>query len=191
MSTRNLDKLISPRSVVAIGANGQTSNMATTTYTLSDSHYDGPEPITNLRIGGYVGTSPGQFLGRDIVLKWNAPTSAAFFNPSFQDYAIEVLIELASRLKFPAFTHADGSRKFRDYPDFIVKTKAGRIIALETKGDDRDNHDSELKLKLGKLWEAKAGRLTGPGCRYMMVFDNNPIDGAERLSDALAKIRQL
>jgi sulfite dehydrogenase (quinone) subunit SoeA len=32
----------------------------------------------------------------------------------------EVLVELAGRLKLPAFTHADGSRKFRDYPDFIV-----------------------------------------------------------------------
>lgn len=73
------------------------------------------------------------------------------------------------------------------YPDFIVKTKAGKIIALETKGDDRDNSDSELKLKLGKLWEAKAG----PDYRYMMVFDNNPIHGAERLSDALKKIGQL
>ena len=73
------------------------------------------------------------------------------------------------------------------YPDFIVKTKAGKIIALETKGDDRDNGDSELKLKLGKLWEAKAGR----DYRYMMVFDNNPIEGAERLSDALKKIGQL
>lgn len=37
------------------------------------------------------------------------------------------------------------------YPDFIVKTKAGRIVALVTKGDDRDNTDSELKLKPGKL----------------------------------------
>ena len=73
------------------------------------------------------------------------------------------------------------------YPDFIVKTKAGRFILLETKGDDRDNTDSELKLKLGKLWEAKAGR----DWRYMMVFDNNPIDGAERLSDALRKLAQL
>jgi type III restriction enzyme len=73
------------------------------------------------------------------------------------------------------------------YPDFIVKTKSGKIIALETKGDDRDNTDSELKLKLGKLWESKAGR----DYRYMMVFDNNPIEGSERLSDALAKIRQL
>ena len=32
----------------------------------------------------------------------------------------EVLVELASRLKLPAFTSPDGSRKFRDYPDFIV-----------------------------------------------------------------------
>ncbi len=32
----------------------------------------------------------------------------------------EVLIELGSRLKLPAFVNDDGSRKFRDYPDFIV-----------------------------------------------------------------------
>ncbi len=32
----------------------------------------------------------------------------------------EVLVELASRLKLPAFTTAEGGRKFRDYPDFIV-----------------------------------------------------------------------
>ncbi len=32
----------------------------------------------------------------------------------------EVLIELGSRLKLPAFTNADGSRKFRDYPDFVI-----------------------------------------------------------------------
>ena len=33
----------------------------------------------------------------------------------------EVLIELASRLRFPAFVNADGSRKFKDYPDFVVR----------------------------------------------------------------------
>jgi anaerobic selenocysteine-containing dehydrogenase len=32
----------------------------------------------------------------------------------------EVLIELASRLKLPAFTTAEGDRKFKDYPDFIT-----------------------------------------------------------------------
>lgn len=73
------------------------------------------------------------------------------------------------------------------YPDFIVKTKAGKIVIIETKGDDRDNSDSELKLKLGKLWESKSGSVF----KYMMIFDNNPISGAERLSDAIKKLSQL
>ncbi len=32
----------------------------------------------------------------------------------------EVIVELGSRLKLPAFTNEDGSRKFRDYPDLIT-----------------------------------------------------------------------
>jgi len=36
----------------------------------------------------------------------------------------EVLVELAGRLRFPAFVNADGSRKYRDYPDFIVNWEA-------------------------------------------------------------------
>jgi anaerobic selenocysteine-containing dehydrogenase len=44
----------------------------------------------------------------------------------------EVLIELATRLRFPAFVEADGSRKFRDYPDFIVnyETEPGSGIGF-------------------------------------------------------------
>lgn len=105
------------------------------------------------------------------------------------------LINDVANLESVQWWHRNGSRGkgFRingflnHYPDFIVKTKAGKIIALETKGDDRDNTDSELKVRLGKLWEARAGR----DYRYMMVFENNPVEGAERLADALAKIRQL
>ena len=33
----------------------------------------------------------------------------------------DVLVDLASRLQFPAFTQADGTRKFADYRDFIVR----------------------------------------------------------------------
>lgn len=73
------------------------------------------------------------------------------------------------------------------YADFIVKTKSGRVIVLEVKGDDKDNTDSENKLKLGKLWEAKVGSKF----KYMMVFDHKPIDGAETLADALKKIEQM
>lgn len=73
------------------------------------------------------------------------------------------------------------------YPDFIVKLKSGKVVALETKGDDRDNSDSTLKLKLGKQWEAKSGG----NYRYMMVFENNPLDGAETLANALNKLKQM
>src|SRR6202012_243027 len=55
----------------------------------------------------------------------------------------EVLIELASRLKFPAFTTADGERRFRDYPDFIVNhttapdSGVGFLIGWRGKDGDK------------------------------------------------------
>lgn len=73
------------------------------------------------------------------------------------------------------------------YPDFLVKLKSGKVVALETKGDDRDNSDSVNKVRLGKQWEAKSGGTF----RYMMVFDNNSIEGAETLAGALNKLKQL
>ncbi len=44
----------------------------------------------------------------------------------------EVLIELGTRLKLPAFTDAQGHRKYRDYPDFIVnyETEPGSGIGF-------------------------------------------------------------
>jgi len=44
----------------------------------------------------------------------------------------EVLIELGSRLKLPAFVRPDGSRKYRDYPDFIInyETEPGSGIGF-------------------------------------------------------------
>ena len=44
----------------------------------------------------------------------------------------EVLIELGSRLKLPAFVNPDGSRKFRDYPDFVInfETEPGSGIGF-------------------------------------------------------------
>lgn len=125
------------------------------------------------------------------------PKSLYVTEAAMGDFERRVINDVAN-LDSVQWWHRNGSRGkgFRingflnHYPDFIVKTKAGRIIALETKGDDRDNTDSEMKLKLGKLWEAKAGR-DFHNYRYMMVFDNNPVDGAERLADALAKLRQL
>jgi anaerobic selenocysteine-containing dehydrogenase len=44
----------------------------------------------------------------------------------------EVLIELGTRLKLPAFVHKDGTRKYRDYPDFITnfETEPGSGIGF-------------------------------------------------------------
>ena len=54
----------------------------------------------------------------------------------------EVMVELASRLKFPAFTHPDGTRKFRDYPDFIVNYQrspgVGFLAGWRGKDGDQD-----------------------------------------------------
>ncbi len=54
----------------------------------------------------------------------------------------EVLIELASRLKFPAFTTADGARKFKDYPDFIVRfePQPGIGFLMGWRGADGTEH---------------------------------------------------
>jgi len=73
------------------------------------------------------------------------------------------------------------------YPDYIVRTTSGKVIILETKGDDRDNSDSVRKLKLGNAWEKQAGRQF----RYFMVFENKPIDGAHKLVNALELLQQL
>ena len=54
----------------------------------------------------------------------------------------EVLVELASRLKFPAFTTGDGARKFRDYPDFVVNFEAqpGIGFLMGWRGKDGTEH---------------------------------------------------
>lgn len=73
------------------------------------------------------------------------------------------------------------------YPDFLVLTKRGKKLLIETKGDDRDNSDSLRKLRLGKAWASKAGN----DYRYFMVFEHNPIPGALRLDELITVVSQL
>jgi len=49
--------------------------------------------------------------------------------------------------------------KSNHYPDFIVVSKTGKIIIIETKGDDRDNSDSAAKCRLGNKWAELAGKI--------------------------------
>lgn len=73
------------------------------------------------------------------------------------------------------------------YPDFLVRTKNGRTLLIEAKGDDRDNSDSARKLKLGQAWASKAGN----EFRYFMVFDTNPIENAYRLDTLVPVLASL
>ena len=62
------------------------------------------------------------------------------------------------------------------YPDFIVMTNSGKILLVETKGDQLENAESRAKIKLGRAWQNAAGSQY----RYYMVFQNKDLhlDGA-------------
>ena len=80
------------------------------------------------------------------------------------------------------------------YPDFMVMTQSGKLVLIEYKGDDRDNSDSARKVKLGRIWQDKAGISAGADCyRYFMVFKNRDfgIEGAYMLDDFISMLRGL
>jgi type III restriction enzyme len=104
------------------------------------------------------------------------------------------IIEKIADLDNVLWWHKNPSRKgfyingaINHYPDFILYTKNGKVILIETKGDHLDGSDSATKLKLGKEWASKAGNQF----RYLMVFESNTISGADTLADALKKLKNL
>jgi len=70
------------------------------------------------------------------------------------------------------------------YPDFLIYTKSGKTILLETKGD---HLDAEPKIRLGSLWASKAGN----NYRYFMVYERRTVDGAYKLEDFLNIIKDI
>lgn len=75
------------------------------------------------------------------------------------------------------------------YPDFIVKTKSGKTVLIEAKGDYLDGDDSKSKLKLGRKWQAQAGQLY----RYFMVFKDKELgmDGAYTIDKFVEMFKDL
>lgn len=59
------------------------------------------------------------------------------------------------------------------YPDFLVMTKKGMLVAVETKGDYLDNPENRAKLNLGRIWQNAAGN---NNFAYYMVFQNKDKD---------------
>jgi type III restriction enzyme len=106
-----------------------------------------------------------------------------------------VILEI-SNLPNIAFWHRNLERgkgfcingfKLNHYPDFIVMTKSHKIVVIETKGDDRDNSDSEAKNRLGREWANKAGS----DYKYFMVFDNRRVKNTLTLEELKDRLREL
>lgn len=76
------------------------------------------------------------------------------------------------------------------YPDFIVKTHSGKILLVETKGDQLENAESREKIKLGRAWQNAAGNQP---YKYYMVFQNKDLhlEGAYRFDEFLTLLEEL
>jgi type III restriction enzyme len=103
-------------------------------------------------------------------------------------------IESISHLSNIVFWHRNEVRSgfvingwINHYPDFLLYTTSGKIIALETKWGDRDNSDSRSKLKLWKAWE----NLSHGKCKYFMIFQANPIEGAHTMENIISILQGL
>jgi type III restriction enzyme len=101
-----------------------------------------------------------------------------------------VINEIANMTNIAFWTRNIERKGFRingfvnHYPDFIIQTKSGKTILLETKGD---HLDAEQKIRLGSLWAGKAGN----NYRYFMVYERRIVDGAYKLEDFLNIIKAI
>jgi type III restriction enzyme len=113
---------------------------------------------------------------------------------SMNTFEARVISEIAN-LENVVFWHKIIERKgfylngfINHYPDFLILTKNGRVVLLESKGDYLDNSDTDRKINLGKLWASKSGN----NYRYFMVFDNNiSVENSQKLEEAIKLISEL
>ena len=101
----------------------------------------------------------------------------------------EVLIELGSRLRLPAFTNSDGSKKYKDYPDFIVRheTEPGSGIGFLAGWRGADGTKALKGEPNPKQWEMYAQNncvfhyKTPPSYRYMRNWNRGYMEWAQRV----------
>ncbi len=138
-----------------------------------------------------IETKPNWNLGNEIVpgkLGSSIGNSLYEREASMNNFEESVIMEIGTSSNI-AFWHRNLERgkgfyingfKANHYPDFILQTKSGMTILLETKGDHLDNTDSEAKCRLGTEWEKQAGK----NFAYFMVFDKKEVTGSYTLDKA-------
>ena len=109
---------------------------------------------------------------------------------SINGFEERVINEIGNMTNIAFWTRNIDRRGFRingflnHYPDFIIQTKSGKTILLETKGD---HLDAEQKIRLGAQWATKAGN----NYRYFMVYERRTVDGAHKLEDFINTMRNI
>lgn len=158
-------------------AEGQFNDLIKIRKIVAEPIWNFPEMIVQGQLGASIGHSLYEREG------------------AMNNFETTVITDIAS-LPNIAFWHRNLGRgkgfsingfKFNHYPDFIVVSKSGKIIIVETKGDDRDNSDSDAKCRLGNKW----AELAGKDFLYFMVFDKKAIEGAYTVDKAKKLIQQL
>lgn len=109
---------------------------------------------------------------------------------SMNGFEERVINEIGNMSNIAFWTRNIERRGFRingfvnHYPDFIIQTKSGKTLLLETKGD---HLDAEPKIRLGRFWVNKAGN----NFRYFMVYEKRNVEGAYNLEEFLNIIKEI
>lgn len=111
------------------------------------------------------------------------------------EYERKVVMELSS-LNNIKLWHRNMARKgfaingaVNAYPDIMVRTESGKLLLIETKGDQLENSESREKAETGAKWAEMAGRMY----KYYMVFETkNPgYNGAYSYEEFMRIVKEL
>ena len=111
------------------------------------------------------------------------------------EYERKVVMELSS-LNNIKWWHRNMARKgfaingaVNAYPDIMVRTESGKLLLIETKGDQLENSESREKAEIGAKWAEMAGRMY----KYYMVFETkNPgYNGAYSYEEFMRIVKEL
>lgn len=111
------------------------------------------------------------------------------------EYERKVVMELSS-LNNIKWWHRNMARKgfaingaVNAYPDLMVRTESGKLLLIETKGDQLENSESREKAEIGAKWAEMAGRMY----KYYMVFETkNPgYNGAYSYEEFMRIVKEL
>lgn len=114
------------------------------------------------------------------------------------EYERKVVMELSSlnNIKWWHRWHRNMARKgfaingaVNAYPDLMVRTESGKLLLIETKGDQLENSESREKAEIGAKWAEMAGRMY----KYYMVFETkNPgYNGAYSYEEFMRIVKEL